>query len=59
MKTGHDKRNQGDIIIRHNYVAVGLGRRGGQGDGWAGGSSCSKIVNKREENKMLCFGLFD
>lgn len=37
VKTGHDKRNQGDIIIRHNYVAVGPGRRGGQGDGWAKG----------------------
>lgn len=34
---GHDKRNQGDIIIRHNYVAVGLGRLEGQGDEWAGG----------------------
>ena len=57
-KTGHDKRNQGDVIIRHNYVAVGAGRRGGQGDGWARrGSSCSKIVNKRENeegNNMLC-----
>lgn len=26
VKTGHDKRNQGDIIIRHNYVAVGAGQ---------------------------------
>lgn len=53
-KTGHDKRNQGDIIIRHNYVADGLGRLGGQGDEWVG-SSCSKIVNKREiqqENRI-------
>ncbi len=54
VKTGHDKRNQGDIIIRHNYVAVEPGRRGGQGDG--GGGSCSKVVNKREIqeiNEML------
>lgn len=56
MKTGHDKRNQGDVIIRHNYVAVvGLSRHGGQGDGreWGGGF-CSRIANKRviqEENK--------
>lgn len=35
VKTGHNKRNQEHIIIRHNYVAVGSGRRGGQGDGWA------------------------
>lgn len=41
----------------------GPGRRGGQGDGWAGGgggeggSSCSKIVNKRAiqgENMKTC-----
>lgn len=32
MKTGHDKRNQRDIIIRHNYVAVGTGKNIGQGD---------------------------
>lgn len=37
VKTGHDKRNQGHVIIRHNYVAVGLGRHGGQGDRWAVG----------------------
>ncbi|KAF3701882.1 hypothetical protein EXN66_Car017570 [Channa argus] len=36
-KTGHDKRNQGDIIIRNNYVGVGLGRLGGQGDEKVGG----------------------
>lgn len=49
-KMGHNKRNQGDIIIRHNYVAVGLGRLEGQGDEWVGGwvSSCSKIVNERD-----------
>lgn len=54
VKTGHDKRNQGDSIIRHNYVAVGPGRRRGQRDGWVGGS---KVVNMREIqeiNKMLC-----
>lgn len=57
MKTEHNKRNQADIIIRHNYMAVGLSRRGGQDDG---GSSRSKIVNKREisaEDNMLCLGL--
>lgn len=35
VKTGHNKRNQEHIIIRHNYVAVGSCRHGGQGDGWA------------------------
>lgn len=57
MKTGRNKRNQGDIIIIHNYAAVGLGKHGGQGDGWAGGSSVLKIVIKRvlqEEDKMHC-----
>lgn len=57
MKTGRNKRNQGDIIIIHNYAAVGLGKHGGQGDGWAGGSSVLKIVIKRalqEEDKMYC-----
>lgn len=48
MKTGHNKRNQGDIIIRHNYVAVGLGMNRGQGDGWAGVSSVLKIAIKVE-----------
>lgn len=38
-------------------MAVGLSRRGGQDDG---GSSRSKIVNKREisaEDNMFCLGL--
>lgn len=40
VKTGHNKRNQEHIIIRHNYVAVGSGRRGGQGDGCARQDLC-------------------
>lgn len=51
MKTGHDKRNQGDIIIRHNYVAIGLSRNEGQGDGWARGVPVKKKVSKRERFK--------
>lgn len=36
--TGEDRTQQakpGTSIIRHSYVAVGSGRRGEQGDGWA------------------------
>lgn len=60
MKTGHDKRNQGDIIIRHNYVAVaGVEGKVMAGLGGGGGmTSCFKIANKERDTKeenTACF----